>query len=53
MGYGAMEPRERASLSTNAEKEHTVIVSSRIHARDIPTGVDALDVEAGWGVRAC
>jgi hypothetical protein len=42
-----MEPRERADLSTNAEKEHTVIGSSRIHARDVPTGVNALDVEAG------
>jgi hypothetical protein len=41
MGRGATEPRERASLSTNAEKEHTVIVSSRIHARDVPSGVNA------------
>jgi hypothetical protein len=40
MGHGAMESRERANLSTNAEKEHTVIVSSRIHARDVPTGVN-------------
>jgi hypothetical protein len=42
MSHGAMEPRERVSLSTNAEKGHTVIVSSRIRARGLPTGVNVV-----------
>jgi hypothetical protein len=48
MGHGAMERASEPNLSTNAEKEHTVIVSSRIRARGLPTGVNALDVEAGY-----